>query len=365
MRIYHFTWQDEFKLNSTNTVKARRSLIMAAFFAMISLLVWASILSGDGSSLGIIGLVIGVGFLVLSIWLISSRVDVSMKNGIIHVRRRTLFGVQTFEDPIDAYRGVIHTTTLYKKLAIRWAHGGVYPSIEDNYVQRIELVHPQRKGVVPLFQSVTQQIPRSDWEDYAKRFNIPMLIMDGKRLIERSPEDTDKSIKELAEEGKLDRPTDIGRPPWPFKMVSTDDLIRIVIRLPAVGWWWLALALIAPVTILIAVLSPNASISLTRTFLVLIILFAPAIYLALIRRHVLVYRDRIEWVLKFPFFKSRVSDSLLLNEIEQVSLRKVIGDRKSSLLLSSDHHSLTVARGVRPKYLEWLRDFIISAIVSA
>ena len=368
MRIMQLTWQGEFALDSKNGVRARRSRIVATFAVIIGGILAGSgaiTLVGAADAVGFAWPAVGAGLLVFGIWMFRSGVDVTLGRGSIRVRRRGLFSDQTFEDPMSDYKGVVQITTRYRRLGVHWGAGSPSPAIEDVIVQRIELAHPARGWTVPLFQSLSEHFPRAKWENYAKRFKLPLLIQDGGRLIERAPEDLDKTLKELARDGKLAGPTTTGPPPWSFVVNSTNDMIDIAIRRPAVGWGWFALGCIPPAAILYAVFHAGNEVGLLRTLAVFSALMGPVVYVGFIRRHVLVYRDRIEWMLRFPFFKSRGTDAITLKEIEEVSVRKIAGDRKMSLLLSGNRRSLDIARGVRAGHLEWLRDLITNAIVTA
>jgi hypothetical protein len=365
MRIFQFTWQGQFALKRGPSICIQRSRIVAAIAFGTSLMFWSFSIYGGGPQAGLVVPAIGAGFLILAVWIYRSRILVSLKNGVLSVRRATLFGDKSFEDPVSSYRGVIQTTSLYRRLTLIWVHWALYPSIEDVIVQRIELIHPNRKWSVPIYQTISEHIPRDVWEGYATELGLPLLIGDGDGLVERSPEDVDKSIRELAEEGKLNVNTNLGSAPLSFKMRRLDNLIHISIRRPAVGWWWLILAFTLPVVAMSMDIKTNGLSNLSRSVPGFLFVSLPGFYLASIRNHVLIHRDRIEWLKKHPIIWSKVIDEIGLNEIEQISVSKIVGDSKSSLLISSDDHGFRIARGVKPKHLEWLRDLITSAVITA
>ena len=66
-----------------------------------------------------------------------------------------------------------------------------------------------------------------------------------------------------------------------------------------------------------------------------------------------------------PFLQARLRDDLALGDIEQINVRKISGDRHRSLLLSGDAGSLVLGRGLPASHLEWLRDYLTGAIITA
>jgi len=363
MRLWGLTWQGYFALGPNTEVRARRSRGWAAAWILAGAAMLAAwIVAGTGAWV----MPAGAGMIVLGAWMWRDGIDVALGDGVIRVRRLGLLGGEAFEEPFAAYRGVCHTTSFYQQLkVVFWAGRPVHPWVSDVVVQRIELVHRERAWTVPIYQSVSTGIPRREWEDYATRFGLPLLIEDGDRVVERAPGDLDKTLKKLAHEDRLPEPTSGGPPPWPFRVDAGDKLIVVTLRRPAAGWVWVALAAALPVIVLVKALGDGQYESFLRVMFFFAVFMAPAVWLASIRRQLRIHRTRLEWVLKFPFFDGRVKDKIGFRSIEQVSVHKVRGRRKPLLLISGDKRSLALKTGLGRRHLEWLRDYITAAIVTS
>jgi hypothetical protein len=92
---------------------------------------------------------------------------------------------------------------------------------------------------------------------------------------------------------------------------------------------------------------------------------AAVAYLALVRPQIIITREGIEDSLRLPFLPPRPRGAMALAHIEQISVRKISGDRHRSLLLAGEGDSLVLGRGLPAGHLEWLRDYLTAAIVTA
>lgn len=376
MRIYQLTWQGEFRLTTRTEVRARRGrgfsvglFVLALLFVAIFLAALGGVELSEGNSSDLAGPVLpllAAGLVLLAIWSLLGAHDVSLTGKTIRVRRRGLFGSTVHEIAGAAFRGVRQETLRYQKIACRWSpHFGIYPTIDDITVQRILLVHPEHAWTVLLRQDLGEQIPQREWESYAKRFDLPLLIHDGGRLVERTPEDLDKTLRQLAAEDLLAGPTTAGPLPWSLLLASGEDQIAITVRRPAVGWRWFTAATAVPLFLLFGAIAGGPAANWPLAGPLVAAMVAAVAYLALVRPQIIITREGIEDSLRLPFLPPRPRGAMALAHIEQISVRKISGDRHRSLLLAGEGDSLVLGRGLPAGHLEWLRDYLTAAIVTA
>ncbi len=376
MRIYQLTWQGDFRLTSRTDVRARRGrglsifmLALALFFGgtyLADLLGWTPAEGSIEPEVERALILMAAGLVFLAVWNLSGAHDVTLKGKTLRIRRRGLFGSRVDELTAEAFQGVAHETLRCQKLGWNWSpHFGIYPTISDVTLQRLLLVHPQHSWQVLLRQDLDDEVPRKEWEGYAKRFDLPLLIGDGEQLHERQPENLDKTLRQLAEEGRLAGPATAGPPPWSLSLTSAPDRIVITVRRPAVGWRWFTAAAALPPALLIGGIANGPSTIWSTTGPLIVLFMAVVAYLALARPQIIVTRERIGRYLMLPFLQARLRDDLALGDIEQINVRKISGDRHRSLLLSGDAGSLVLGRGLPASHLEWLRDYLTGAIITA
>ncbi len=72
-------------------------------------------------------------------------------------------------------------------------------------IQRVELAHPETERTLPLFIGTAEDaVARREWERFARATGLPAI--DAREVSEtvRAAEDVDKSVKDLAAEGRID-----------------------------------------------------------------------------------------------------------------------------------------------------------------
>ena len=112
------------------------------------------------------------------------------------MRTRGIRGVHAWEDSLSSYRGVLSEEEY---------HSGGKNS--QGYVEyRIGLVHgTDRQRDIELFNMRSPEGHRDETAAFARLLEVPVLFDDGEgRFRERDPDDLDKSIHELAAEGKAE-----------------------------------------------------------------------------------------------------------------------------------------------------------------
>lgn len=126
---------------------------------------------------------------------------VRIANGQVSVTGRSPFSSRSWSEPLEAYEGVrwrrfVVQRRLGTSSRLRDARPAVY--------QVLDLQHQDPKRCVPLGVTRLNNVTRPKWERFAKLFNLPAIdATDGETRM-RAADDVDKSIKELADEGKIE-----------------------------------------------------------------------------------------------------------------------------------------------------------------
>lgn len=199
----------------------------------------------------------------------STRTSVRIADGHVAVQRRSLFGTREWTEPLREYQGVRWT-----RFAIHETRGENRPT-RTRYRNVLELAHADRQKCLPLVVHETGRANvaatlalakkafaannkdeaglrteaerlgkqagaehlRDKWEALAAGLDLPAIDARDGVETRRDVEDLDKSIRQLAEEGKIDSKWDSAPPPPSLEtetIGSTSDPgrpeARIVIR---------------------------------------------------------------------------------------------------------------------------------------
>ena len=138
---------------------------------------------------------VSAGILVYGLHQLLWRETVTLSPDRVAVEQRGLFGSKSWEEPLSAYEGVVART----KRVSRSSRQGA----SSYTVYMVELHHADDKRNVTLYASRDESEWRRNWEAAARRLGLKALEDSEDGLLERAPEDLDKSVAELIEEGKV------------------------------------------------------------------------------------------------------------------------------------------------------------------
>ena len=256
----------------------------------------------------IIIVLVSGGLLVFGFGGLRWRLTIRIDDGQVTVRERLYWRWSGFSEPLTNYRGVESRSERY------FARGdGKYT------LQFIELVHADPTRTVPLLRREQEDFPRSEWEAYAKAFGLPTLHLDSGEVRKRELADLDKSLKELDREGKVARKKgEIGPAPRFIKLIEKNNLIEI--RMPGQ--------------------------SLLR------------------RRYILIHHDRIEAYSAVLSLGHWGHQTIFHDDIESITVEGKDTIVKA-LVISGDTETITLVTNISVSKLEWLRDYITEAVLTA
>ncbi|HRZ40748.1 MAG TPA: hypothetical protein P5246_07050, partial [Candidatus Omnitrophota bacterium] len=262
---------------------------------------------------------------------------------------------EQWREPLANYQGVVMRSEYHKRSG---RHGSSYTL----YI--VELRHPQHEKTVLLCQSRSDRSVRRIWEDSAKALRkTAMEYVDGK-LHTREPEDLDKSVRDLMQEGKvkwedvsLDVPPDGVRlgydqgsyvftvshcnAPWPVMKVLGLIVAGLIALLTVTGIYFIAgLAALAV---------------LWQIF-----------WLYGVKTELKVNSQRIEKAFLYPWGKSGTA-VLEAGRIEGIQFKSSADNRGGSrdkLVITTDQEGMVrISTGwITNETLEWLRSAMLKAL---
>lgn len=318
----------------------------------------------------------------------------------VTVESRGLLGSRTWSLPYEAFKGVLYREELRRR---RNRGSGIF--------QVIELLHEKRNRCVLLYVCRTAEVPRDRWEGYARRLGLPALEIGAEGINARAAGDLDKSLKDLAAEGKVNAAFDLAAAiPRGLRLERPeDDRLRVLVTASRISAKLLGFFTLVGV----ALCAFAFTAGLTGIILLPVgLLFAGLAWfmfrwdrnkprvLEIDRLRLKITDDfgndllENERIAKFylaaaagqmghpaagrqakamPFPLPGTQDTyrteeLALRDIESVKVAKVnrpSGPPAYELVITGDKHRFNFGRGLSMAALNWLKDFLTAAIATA
>jgi hypothetical protein len=139
---------------------------------------------------------IGLGILIAGINSLFVQGEIRITNQDVTYTKSSLFGTKKWIEPVSEYMGVLRSKEQRSR--------GTGNTRTTYTVYVLRLYHADTDKCIPLYESTTSTEWRSLWEDYARILNVPALDEVEGEIVSRDVGDLDKSVRELAEEGKLE-----------------------------------------------------------------------------------------------------------------------------------------------------------------
>ena len=325
----------------------------------------------------------------------------------VTVESRGLLGLKTWSLPYEAFKGV-----LYREELLRRQNAGLQrQNTGSGIFQVIELLHEKRNRCVLLYVCRTAEVPRDRWEGYARRLGLPALEIGAEGINARAAGDLDKSLKDLAAEGKVDAAFDLAAAvPRGLRLERPEDgRLRVLVtatRISAkllgfcalVGFALCAFAFTAgltgiillPVGLLFAGLAwfmfqwdrnkprvleiDRLCLKITDDFdndLVENERIAKFYLAAVAGQTGHPAAGKQAKAIPFPLPGTQDTyrtEELALQDIESVKVAKVnrpSGPPAYELVITGDKHRFNFGRGLSMAALNWLKDFLTAAIATA
>ena len=264
-----------------------------------------------------------------------------------------------FRESIHNYVGV--------RLRVLFIQSGLFN--KNRYI--IDLYHPDSNKIVPLYISTNNKNIRKIWEDYARFFELPALSVGERGLVQRDYEDLDKSLKELASDGKIPFIAG-GKFPAPdsLDVVEMKNITKIK---PKRIYWDTFSALFLFISIAAIFILLGGAIYVTivgNTFpfkyliwgvilAFVILFFATKLFQSCT---LLLANDRI--IVHETLFASTLTSNEIQNDkIENIELSYNPTISRYSLAIISDDKIITFGSRLPASDLLWLKDFITRKLI--
>ena len=300
------------------------------------------------------------GVLALATGLVAflSRREARFDASSVRVTGRTPFGREEWQAPLSAFEGVAWRTVRRRR-----RRG------PDRIFQVIELVHPDPDRTLPLYVRQSRSDARAEWEAIARALDRPAIDARGGDFHARAPEDLDKSVRELAAEGRARVSWQPGsEPPAGLSWESTGGAgaESLVVRLHARRlpfWLYVVVAGFGAFVLAVGVAD--------REILAVLIgagLIGGVAWYWLAEpgrpRELRITRDDIR--LADPMPLGRSAGPLPLDGIEEIRVARPRGGLAAgTLVIASDRGEIRTGQGLSEEALAWLRDYLTAAVVAA
>lgn len=351
-----------------NLMPKRQSELLgtAAGAAMIVISIYEAVSNLDELiTLAICALFFAGGIFLFAASLISvlSTREAVFGNNAVKVSGRSLLGIEEWQETYSGYKGVLHREESV-------------PQRRESVVtyQIIELQHNDPAKNIPLLVEQSESMPRDAWEAYAKWLHLPAMTNVEGETTTRALEDLDKSIAELASDGKIAVRLDFSDAPPPKGLqVASEhteggESLRVNITAPRANI--VVRLLVCGVPIVFCLILVTLGMLESIPLLTVLGGLAAMVIIALgiewtrrdkrARRDILITRTNMvvidpwkEWPLHQKSFK--------LSEIETITLLP----RGEGISIAGDQTQIEIGAGLSKAAMTWLKDYLTSAVATA
>lgn len=333
--------------------------VFGAVWTAFSLPLVAQIGSGPSAALIFAALfpVIGLGMIAWSLYTLLSKREALFGRDGVEVVGRTPVAREKWWQPYSSYKGVLH-----REHVVNRKNG-------STTYQIVELLHDEPGKTLPLLVEASRKMPREAWERYAKWLDLPALEETAGGVITRDHGDLDKSVRELAAEGKIAPRLEAaaGPPPKGLQVVKDrldgEDCLRVTLTAGRMPLWFIALFCSVPAVVLVVGLMDSLGLA---AFALLFIAGAVAtfVYDRRATREITVTRTRLS--VTDPWQKRAAEKmSFDLNEIESIAIRRARSNIGKDIVIASDRTQVQIGSGLSQEALGWLQNYLTAAITTA
>ena len=292
---------------------------------------------------------------------LSSGRHLTISDGVVRVRSKSLFRSEDWSEPLSGYQGV------------RWREIVVHPKgssgtsdrRRSKYYQYIDLAHEDRAKSLPLHVTLVKDSARGTWEGLARLIGVPAIDIRGGEAHVRAAEDVDKSLGQLAAEGKISAEwSDEDAPDGVSVAYEGADQITVTIHARRYSIWaYAAAAAFGLVFLLIGIFDFS---------IVMLLIGAAGLYGVRTyhrldgekHRQVVVTRDNVQLLDPKPW-SDPINNVIPLARIESARVNTRVQLAPGELRLDTDDGEYSTGTGLSAEGLEWLRKLVVAAVATA
>ncbi len=300
--------------------------------------------------------VVGTVLFLFGLQQLTSRTILDFDGSSIRMRRQFLFGAKEWSEQLSAYRGVV----------ARSEHHSGNRNSASYTLYIVELVHPDSSRNVKLWQSRRSDGFRTRWESYCRELGLPALERDGDAYVSRNVADLDKSVRELAAEGKLDASFDPSRKvPDGLNLRACGQSLEVLIAKSEFPPWALLIAMAIPsVFIYIGFFRQDGPLLFGIVGALFGVLMAWSFAWSLItRRLVRISPDGVHVLRRTPWGETS-GRTIAAADIESVTVGRKEGGGMEAVRVVTDAGEVCVGEGLKREALEWLKSCVLHVMTS-
>ncbi len=298
---------------------------------------------------------IGIGILLFGLYNLTFRETIRIDATNVTRETQSIFGYKYWTEPLQRYPGILQRTERRS--------GGKNSSSYTLHI--VELHHEEKKKRITLYESRSPNGFRKIWEDYCRQLNKPALEGGKGNMVSRAVEDLDKSVRDLAREGKLEVDFDSRKPPPAgFDLRVDSDQLRVTLpRTKSSIIGSLFIMAFAGVFIFIGFGIDDAPVAFGIIGLLFLLLVLGGLAWSRVTRQVLqIGRDRVRIFHETPWGDTagKVLDA---RQIETVRIGHVRSKgERDGVLLVTDEATKKIGEGLPPEAQNWLKNCILAVI---
>jgi hypothetical protein len=333
-------------------------LVFACLWGGIPALVLVKAVASGTMQTGLWGLllfaVIGIGIFIGGLALLASSTTTTLSREKVNVTKKSLFGTRQWIEPLSAFTGIRSRSEYH-------SGGKNSPSYT---LHIIELLHPDPKKAVRLYESRLDVGARGIWEDACRTLNLPAVEGEGDNVVIRGVEDLDKSVKDLAREGKLQVDFDLSKAPPTGLTLRVDGAhLELSIHSRHASLWGPLIGLIVSgVFVYVGFFVKNAPFALGIIGgLFMLLMLGSGIWSLITTEQIRVAREEIHVRRQTPWGPTQ-GTRISTASVESVRIGRKDGQGLEGILLETDAGTTLVAENLPSDSLSWLKNCILKVI---
>ncbi len=332
-------------------------MVFACFWGgMPTLILIRSLLSGSFEPTMLFTLiftVIGTALFLTGLWLTTRRVSTTIHADRIEQSKRSIFGRHAWSEPLSAFPGVAYRSEYHS--------GGKNSSSYTLYI--VELHHADKKKQVVLYSSKSDHGVRKVWEDCCRHLGLPALEDDGGVMRARAAEDLDKSVKELAAEGKIEVKFDpTAPPPSGVSLKVEQGKLRIEVKASPMPIWGALIALSIPAVFIYLGFFGPAPMIFGFFGTVFAFLFGSAVLWNLFTHEVIELDQVGVRLLRTSRWGDTKGQLVKADAVESVTIASDGGGQQKTVRIQTDQKTHKAGAGLKEDALGWLRDCVLTVL---
>lgn len=297
--------------------------------------------------------IIGTGLFLTGLWLTTRKIETTLHPDRVEQSVRSIFGSKHWNEPIKNYPGILYRSEYHS--------GGKNSSSYTLYI--IELHHPEKQKRIILYSSRNDHGIRQIWEDCCRQLNMPALQDDAGSLLVRDAEDLDKSVKELAAEGKIKVKFDPTTPP-PSGIVVTpmQGQLRIEIKSSAMPWWGALLAMAIPSIFVYVGFFGDAPIFFGIIGTIFLAVFGSAAFWNFFTHEAMELDSNGIRLLRTSRNGDKIKADIESDDVESVAIGNAGQNNQKTVRIETNTNAFKIGAGLKDDALVWLRDCILAVL---